>query len=349
MTSTHNCAAHNPSAGYVCEAMTFNQLFRLTDQGRRDRAQTVRGPALELFPGANSESYFFNYKSYPSTTGSRHRGYVRFLRGNGTRRRPLQNVNCVCDCDCQDFRYRWAWANKQRGAGKVGPGSLNGAHNRAPRQTNPGGRPSLCKHLARVADYVYGIFAKWEGEAEPDADQFLNRLVTRAPRVLPGGPEGEEDTQQRRKDRQRGQDPDAPETPDVPDAPAPGDGVGKSSAGAPPDMNADAPRPGRVNQLMTPLVNFMPAELRGESVSRRMNALTLVEAELDSLNSAANANATADKPEGEVLTLLTQIRDGIMKLVSTEDDVADADIESDDAEQPKKVATPDLVPSIPEA
>jgi intein/homing endonuclease len=53
-------------------------------------------------------------------------------------------VHGVVVANCPDYRYRWAWANKQRGSGRVGAQSFNQAWNKAPRITNPVGRPGAC-------------------------------------------------------------------------------------------------------------------------------------------------------------------------------------------------------------
>lgn len=82
--------------------------------------------------------------------------------------------------NCQDYRYRFAWANKQRQSGIVGPQSLNQAHNRAPRITNPSAKPSLCKHLASCKDYIYGAQANFpQGDSEPNILNKLTRYATK--------------------------------------------------------------------------------------------------------------------------------------------------------------------------
>ena len=78
--------------------------------------------------------------------------------------------------NCPDFRYRFAWADKQRGAARIGVQSMNQCINRAPRKTNPGNVPGLCKHILATRDYIYGMLAKFPG-GEPDTGEKLAQLV----------------------------------------------------------------------------------------------------------------------------------------------------------------------------
>ena len=162
---------------FLFEDMTFDQLFRYSEPKRVKRSTTVRGPPLEIQGNSDTVYHVFNFKSFPSTTGLRHHGYVRFKKpAQGNPRKPLQHIPCEVDCTCPDFRYRWAWADKQRGASRVGKQSMNQAHNRAPRITNPDNIPGLCKHILAARDYIYGMLAKFPG-GEPDTGEKLAQLV----------------------------------------------------------------------------------------------------------------------------------------------------------------------------
>jgi hypothetical protein len=155
----------------IQEELTFGQLFQLTDPGRLARAKNyVRGPPLEIHANDRRAYHIFNFKSYPSTTGLRHRGYVAFKKPRDGQPQASENLPVEVDCDCPDYRYRWAWANKQHGAGKVGAGSMNKAHNRAPVVTNPSGKPSLCKHIAATVGYVQGLIQRFPGGPDDDPD-----------------------------------------------------------------------------------------------------------------------------------------------------------------------------------
>lgn len=162
----------------IHEKMTYNQLFQLSEPGRLKRSLTVRGPPLGIESYQDAVYYFFNFKSFPSTTGLRHKGYVRFMKPTtrGGRNTPLSQVYCEVDCSCQDYKFRFAWVIKQKGAGKVGPNSLNQAWNKAPRKSNPSGAISLCKHLLAMRDWIYGAVASFP-RTEPDTANKLSKLT----------------------------------------------------------------------------------------------------------------------------------------------------------------------------
>jgi hypothetical protein len=154
----------------LSEDMTYAQLFNFTDSGRHARASKVRGPPLEIFAGDKKAYHIFNFKSFPSTTGFRHRGYIAFKKPRNGQPQPSESLAVEVDCDCEDYRYRWAWANKQKGAGKVGPNSLNKSINRAPVITNPAAKPSLCKHLVAAKNFIWGLIQRFPGAPEPGAE-----------------------------------------------------------------------------------------------------------------------------------------------------------------------------------
>ena len=139
------------------EDMSFQQLMQYTEPRRIARANTVKGPPLRLASGDDSVYWNFNFKSFPSTTGKRHHGYIKFKKPR--RGKPLSRLDCVVDCTCPDYKFRWAWANKQRGASIVGNQSMNRAINRAPRITNPSSIPGLCKHIVAMKDYLDGMMS----------------------------------------------------------------------------------------------------------------------------------------------------------------------------------------------
>ena len=153
------------SAGGVLDeasTLTYDKLFRRSDPKRIWRSGHVRGPPMEMDAYKDATYYSFNFKSYPSTTGLRHRGYIKFEKPRHGRPMPAEQLPVVIDCTCPDYRYRWAWANKQRGASKVGSQSLNQAHDRAPRITNPTNKVGLCKHLLAAKNYIYGVIEKFD-------------------------------------------------------------------------------------------------------------------------------------------------------------------------------------------
>lgn len=174
------CERHSPHhsgschfCGPITERLTFDQLFSVSEPKRVLRSKTVRGPPLDVEAKKDGVYYHFNFKAFPSTTGRRHYGYIKFFKPK--RQKPLEKVECLVDCDCEDYRYRWAWTNKQRGSGKVGSNSLNQALNRAPRITNPRGKSGLCKHLLALRDFIYGEMENFDGEG--DVSKRLDNVV----------------------------------------------------------------------------------------------------------------------------------------------------------------------------
>jgi len=167
----------------LTEDMTYAQLFNMTDAGRLARSSKVRGPPLEIYASDRKAFHIFNFKSYPSTTGFRHRGYVAFKKPRSGQPKPSETLAVEVDCDCEDYRYRWAWANKQKGAGRIGPQSLNKSINRAPVITNPAGKPSLCKHLVAARNYIWGLIQRFPGpgeETDVDVSWKIDQLVRKA-------------------------------------------------------------------------------------------------------------------------------------------------------------------------
>lgn len=167
---------------YLAERLTFDQLFRLSEPKRVRRSDTVRGPPLQINAHTDSIYHTFNFKSFPSTTGLRHHGYIRFFKPSGKsgNQTPLQHLPCEVDCTCPDFRYRWAWVLKQKGSSRVGSRSMNQAWNKAPWKTNPQQRVSLCKHILAARDYIYGLMGGFGRTL--DTGEFLDTLVQYANR-----------------------------------------------------------------------------------------------------------------------------------------------------------------------
>lgn len=203
---------------WLQERLTFDKLFRISEPKRVYRSFTVRGPPLEIDSYQDVVYYIFNFKANPSTTGLRHRGYVKFFKPlhKNPKNVPLQHLDCLVDCTCPDFRYRWAWANKQRGSSVVGPQSLNQAWNRAPRKTNPTGAPGLCKHILAARQFIYGLLSSFPGDV-PDTASKLDRLTKYATKrwtdfegQMRAAKEKEAEIRRRREMRNIGQQPIAP-------------------------------------------------------------------------------------------------------------------------------------------
>jgi hypothetical protein len=169
------------------EFLTYDKLFRMSEPKRFQRSLTVKMPPLDMEQyqtgGHWVFGYYFNAKGNPSTTGLRHRGYVRFKKPKKShtgKTTPLSQLPVEVDCMCPDYRYRWAWANHQRRAGPIGAGSLNQCINKAPRKTNPKGAPGLCKHILATRDYIYGLLSGFPKSV--GATDRLDKLTKRATR-----------------------------------------------------------------------------------------------------------------------------------------------------------------------
>ncbi len=169
------------------ERLTYDQLFRMSEPKRFQRSLAVKMPPLDMEQYQTGNhwvfGYYFNAKGNPSTTGLRHRGYVRFKKpkkSHAGKNTPLSQLPVEVDCMCPDYRYRWAWANHQRDAGPIGAGSLNQCINKAPRKTNPKGAPGLCKHILATRDYIYGLLSGFPKSV--GATDRLDKLTKRATR-----------------------------------------------------------------------------------------------------------------------------------------------------------------------
>jgi hypothetical protein len=168
------------------EDLTYDQMYRMSEPKRFQRSHHVHMPPLEIEQYQTDHhwvfAHYFNAKSDPghSTTGLRHRGFIRFKKPKrkGHDTTPLSQLPVEVDCMCPDYRYRWAWANHQKRAGPIGPNSLNQCINRAPRHTNPLGKPGFCKHILATRDYIYGLLSSFPDNVGPS--ERLDRLTKRA-------------------------------------------------------------------------------------------------------------------------------------------------------------------------
>jgi hypothetical protein len=301
---------------YLVERLTFRQLLSYAEPKRVARSQTVRGGPLKIEAFEDTAYHIFNFKSFPSTTGLRHHGYIKFFKPKSPRR--LEDLECLVDCTCPDFRYRWAWALKQRGSSVVGAQSMNRALNRAPRTTNPEATPGICKHIIRLRDYILGLTSDdMFSSGTEDASQTLrnlaryanNRWTDPAPNAL----DREARLQAARLQRNRGQLP---------------------SNAPPPPPNA----PGSQNP------STGPATPLGDSVLRlNMNKYATEIRLCEELEASAQAQPTApalpgqDEPS-EALKLLREIRNFLAdisaNLDSEEEEAEEEEAETSDIEAP---------------
>lgn len=150
----------------LTEEMSFRQLLKVSDEkpdnSRFDRARHVNTKSLGVRTIDENEAWTFSYKSQGnhSTTGMRHKGYVRFLKEHVAANENVENLPCMVDCSCPDYRYRWAYNNAKAGAGETGSGTLNQNNGRPPRPRDA--RPpgvgnlgeGLCKHLIALGRFL---------------------------------------------------------------------------------------------------------------------------------------------------------------------------------------------------
>lgn len=166
------------SARTILEELNFDQLFAYSEPKRVLRSKTVRGPALAIDSFKDGLRYRFNFKAFPSTEHKRHKGYIEFKKPEDPDT-PLEQVPCVVDCDCKDYMYRWAYSNMQRDAGKIGSDSINGCINQAPRVTNPGNIPGLCKHLLALRNFLYGQDSTFPPSDDPDDPTIIQKMAAK--------------------------------------------------------------------------------------------------------------------------------------------------------------------------
>ena len=169
----------------LTEVMTFRQLFSRTDAGRRDRGNRMRVRSLAGTADEDSENWNFSYKSANDhiTTGKSHMGRISFGKDAYVRYKNKKNMDevvCKVDCSCPDYRYRWAYANAAQQAGEMGVNSLNKCNGNAPVKTNPRRKPSLCKHLVSLKNYLRTKLEEQQG----DLGSRLSGIVRENPTFL---------------------------------------------------------------------------------------------------------------------------------------------------------------------
>jgi len=170
----------NPSL--LVEKMSFKQLLSKTDGGRRDRGNRMRVRSLAGTANEDEEQWNFGYKSDRDhiTTMGPHEGRISFEKDAYIRykgKRSMDDVMCKVDCSCPDYKYRWAFANAIQDAGEVGGDTLNQCNGNPPVKMNPGRKPSLCKHLVALKDYLRTKLQESDGRL----DERLSHIVKSNP------------------------------------------------------------------------------------------------------------------------------------------------------------------------
>jgi hypothetical protein len=346
----------------LTERMTFSQLMRYAEPRRVARSQTVRGGPLKIETFEDSVFHVFNFKSFPSTTGNRHHGYIKFFKPRSPR--PLEDLECLVDCDCPDMKFVHAWANKQRGSGVVGPQSMNRAWNRAPRIKNPGSVPGACKHVIRLKDYITGLSSsEIFGQGSPDDSTMMRTLMRYANNRWTDNPEDDQEALDReaevqatRLQRNRGQLPsNAPPPPEsaISQAPPAGEEGEEGEIGEEPPSTTNPTNPTNPENQPNVANGFTPPEegpvppapprRRRRNVGDSVDILgmsnysaeiklceELEASELEADNEGAKPaapelEATEGDEPSEALELLRQIRDFLATMSGAESAEADAE------------------------
>lgn len=171
------------NASILVEKMSFKQLLSRTDGGRRDRGSRMRVRSLAGSANENEEHFNFSYKSAPDhiTTMKPHTGQISFEKDAYKKfrgKRSMDEVMCKVDCSCPDYKYRWAYANAAQQAGEMGGDSLNKSNGNVPVQTNPGKKPSLCKHLVALKDYLRTKLQESDGQLNDRLSKIIKENPT---------------------------------------------------------------------------------------------------------------------------------------------------------------------------
>jgi hypothetical protein len=139
----------------LTERMSFRDLLRGSESGRKDRSKYVNARSLRVASTEDGESWMFTYKSQGahSTTGNRWHGYIRFFKENVSAEENAEDLDCKVSCDCPDYRFRYAYNNHKAEAGDLGQN--NG---QPPRPRSQGGvgdyGNGVCKHLIALGAYL---------------------------------------------------------------------------------------------------------------------------------------------------------------------------------------------------
>lgn len=318
----------------VLERLTFDQLFSVSEPKRVLRSKTVRGPPLDVDAKKDGVFYNFNFKSFPSTTGKRQKGYIKFFKPK--KKIPLEKVECLVDCTCPDYRYRWAWTNKQRGSSVVGAKSMNQAFNRAPKITNPKGKSGLCKHLLALRDFIYGEYENFDGE-DIETPERLDAVVQAvqskgstaakpAAKVPPGAPKK----------------PGKPAAPVPPKTPTPPQKPKTTPAVAPKPPSVI--RPTRSQSATTRATrNQVPDEFRNQTLRNFSKVESVFMDVKDISQIILDADDVQVDPESsEALQLLREIRDALKVLADKEEPSK----KEEPPPPPEEGPTPDDIPEL---
>lgn len=134
------------------ETLSYNQLMKYVDDGRKERSDHVRERSLPVSVDENEESWNFRYKSNPSVTDQPFQGQITFFKEVSSKDN-VADLPCKVDCGCPDFKFRWAYNDTEKDASQIGSDSLNKCINRKPQPAYNQG-VGMCKHLVSLSEYL---------------------------------------------------------------------------------------------------------------------------------------------------------------------------------------------------
>jgi hypothetical protein len=146
------CRRYPDDSNHVDENMTYSELLKQVDNGRKERAKTVRTRSIPVSVDEGQESWNFRYKSNPTTTGKGFQGQVTFFK-EVSNKENAADIPCKVDCGCPDFMYRFAYNDAAEDASQIGSDSLNRCINQKPQPAYDFG-VGMCKHLVALGDYL---------------------------------------------------------------------------------------------------------------------------------------------------------------------------------------------------
>jgi hypothetical protein len=160
------------------EIMTYNDLLKLADKGRRARAKDVRTRSIPVTVEDGKESWNFRYKSNPSVTDKPFQGSIKFFKEiNQTGMENASDLPCQVDCSCPDFMYRWAWNDAAKNASTIGLKSLNKCIDRKPKPGYDFGE-GICKHLIALERYLR---TKIKSSSKKSLFEIMDEIVKNNP------------------------------------------------------------------------------------------------------------------------------------------------------------------------
>jgi len=167
----------------LCERMSFRDILRASDSARLNRSKTVSNKSLGVRSNDELETWNFSYKTTggKSTTGRRHRGYIKFNKENVDSTDNPADLEIICDCNCPDMTYNLAYRNNQKQITPIGSTAINGSNGQKPTPEHD--HFGLCKHLGSLARYLNETTI--QAPQEPEPANVPTSQVKQSPEKIP--------------------------------------------------------------------------------------------------------------------------------------------------------------------